>query len=119
MQETFKMSACEPSTSFEVDTGETPHLERQIVQSTKIGELEEKLRQAEGEINNLSCKSIKLNEKLTECTHHQNRLFCVNRFMMEEDISFYTGLSSYVAFMVIFKYLNPGDNCKNIFPEAL
>lgn len=48
------MSACEPSTSFEDDTCKTPDLERQIAeQSTKIGELEEKLKQAESEINNL------------------------------------------------------------------
>ena len=54
MQETIKMSACEPSTRFEDDTCKTPNLERQITeQSTKSGELEEKLKQAEGEINNL------------------------------------------------------------------
>ena len=46
-QETVEMSACEPSTSFEDDTCKTPDLERQIAeQSTKIGELEEKLKQA-------------------------------------------------------------------------
>ena len=45
LQETVEISACEPSTSFEDDTCKTPDFERQIAeQSTKIGELEEKLK---------------------------------------------------------------------------
>ena len=45
LQETVEISACEPSTSFEDDTCKTPDLERQTAeQSTKIGELEEKLK---------------------------------------------------------------------------
>ena len=85
--ETVEMSACEPSTSFEDDTCKTPDLERQIAeQSTKIGELEEKLKQAESEIN-LHHKNIELNEKLAECKCQQKemslRLFCVDRFTTE------------------------------------
>ena len=104
------MSACEPSTSFEDDTCKTPDLERQIAkQSTKIGELEEKLKQAESEINNLRRENIELNEKLAECERQQkemsSRLFCVDRFTTDGDISFYTGLSSYATFMAIFEYL--------------
>lgn len=34
--------------------------------------------------------------------------------MMDGDIFFYIGLFSYVIFMVIFEYLNFGDNCVNI-----
>lgn len=61
------MSAFEPSTSFVEDTCKTPDLERQIAeQSTKIGELEEKLNLVESEINNLCRENIKLTEKLTE-----------------------------------------------------
>ena len=61
------MSTCEPSTSFEDDTCKTPDLERQIAeQSTKIGELQEKLKQAESDIN-LHHENIELNEKLAEC----------------------------------------------------
>lgn len=67
VQETVEMSAFEPSTRFEEDTCKTPDLERQIAeQSTKIGELEEKLKHAESEINNLCRENIKLTEKLTE-----------------------------------------------------
>ena len=92
-QETVEMSACEPSTSFEDDTCKTPDLERQIAeQSTKIGELEEKLKQAESEINNLRRENIELNEKLAECERQQkemsSRLFCVDRFTTDGDISF-------------------------------
>ena len=87
LQETVEMSACEPSTSFEDDTCKTPDLERQIAkQSTKIGELEEKLKQAESEIN-LHHENIELNEKLAECKCQQKemslRLFCVDRFTTE------------------------------------
>ena len=115
VQETVDMSASEPSTSFEEDICKTPDLERQIAeQSTKIGELEEKLKQAESEINNLRRENTELNEKLAECERQQkemsSRLFCVDRFTTDGDISFYTGLSSYATFMAIFEYLNPGDN---------
>lgn len=89
VQETVEMSAFEPSTRFEEDTCKTPDLERQIAeQSTKIGELEEKLKLVESEINNLCRENIKLTEKLS--------LFCVDWFMS------------------IFEYLNPGDSCANI-----
>ena len=109
--------------TVEDDTCKIPDLERQIAeQSTKIGELEEKLKQAESEINNLRRKNIELNDKLAECERQQkemsSRLFCVNRFTTDGDISFYTGLSSYATFMAIFEYLNPGDNCANIRPRA-
>ena len=99
-------AVCEPSTSFEDDTCKSPNLERQIAeQSTKIGELEEKLKQAESEMNNLRRENIELNEKLAECERQQkelsSRLFCVDRFTTDGDISFYTGLSSYATFMAI------------------
>ena len=123
VQETIEMSASEPSTSFEEDTCKTPDLETQIPeQSTKIGELEEELKQAESEINNLRRENTELNEKLAECERQQkemsSRLFCVDRFTMDGDISFYTGLSSYATFMAIFEYLNPGDDCSNIRPRG-
>ncbi|XP_044172060.1 uncharacterized protein LOC122956456 [Acropora millepora] len=119
VQETIEMSASEPSTSFEEDTCKTPGLERQIAeQRTKIGELEEKLKQAESEINNLRHENTELNEKLAECERQQKEmssgLFCVDCFTADGDISFYTGLSSYATFMATFEYLNPGDNCSNI-----
>ena len=117
------MSTSEPSTSFEEDTCKTPDLERQIAeQSTKIGELEEELKQAKSEINNLRRENTELNEKLAECERQQkemsSRLFCVDRFTTDGDISFYTGLSSYATFMAVFEYLNPGDNCSNIRPRG-
>ena len=87
-----------------------------------MGELEEKLKQAESEMNNLRRENIELNEKLAECERQQkelsSRLFCVDRFTTDGDISFYTGLSSYVTFMAIFEYLNLGDNCANICPRG-
>ncbi|KAJ7350181.1 hypothetical protein OS493_037963, partial [Desmophyllum pertusum] len=48
-------NTCEPSTSSDVGLRETPaHWEIKITeQSRKIAELEEKLRQAENEVNNL------------------------------------------------------------------
>ena len=123
VQETIEMSASEPSTSFEEDTCKTPGLERQIAeQRTKIGELEEKLKQAESEINNLRHENTEFNEKLAECERQQkemsSRLFCVDCFTTDGDISFYTGLSSYATFMAIFEHLNPGDNCSNIRPRG-
>ena len=123
VQENVVMSICEPSTSFEDVTRKTQDLERQIAeQSSKIGELEEKFKQAESEINNLRHENIELNEKLAECERQQremsSRLFCVDRFTADGDISFYTGLSSYATFMAIFEYLNPADNCSNIRPRG-
>ena len=63
-----------------------------------------------------------MNEKLAECERQQqeisSRLFCVDRFTTDGDISFYTGLSSYATFMAIFQFLNPGDDCENIRPRS-
>lgn len=141
-EETVEMFAFEPS--FEVDTCETQDVERQISEQTKqIGELEEKLKQSESdinnlrrenneqsekigelesEINNLRRENTELNEKLTDFERQQkemsSRLFCVDRFTTDGDISFYTGMSSYATFMAIFEYLNPGDNCENIRPRG-
>ena len=76
------------------------------------------MKQAESEIDNLRRENTELNEKLAECERQQkemsSRLFCVDRFTTDRDISFYTGLSSYATFMAIFEYFNPGDNCSNI-----
>ena len=73
------------------------------IKSEKIGELE-------SEINNLRRENTELNEKLTDFERQQkemsSRLFCVDRFTTDGDISFYTGMSSYATFMAIFEYLN-------------
>ena len=116
-EETVEMFAFEPS--FEVYTCETQDVERQISEQTKqIGELEEKLKQSESdinnlrrenneqsekigeqesEINNLRRENTELNEKLTDFERQQkemsSRLFCVDRFTTDGDISFYTGTS--------------------------
>lgn len=67
-------------------------------------------------------ENTELNEKLAECERQQqeisSRLFCVDRFTTDGDISFYTGLSSYATFMAIFQFLNPGDDCENIRPRS-
>lgn len=120
VEEFVEISANEPSTSLELDP---PDLERKIAeQSQKIAELEEKLKQSEDEINNLRRENTELNEKLAECERQQqeisSRLFCVDRFTTDGDISFYTGLSSYATFMAIFQFLNPGDDCENIRPRS-
>ena len=120
VEEFVDISANEPSTSLELDP---PDLERKIAeQSQKIAELEEKLKQSEDEINNLRRENTELNEKLAECERQQqeisSRLFCVDRFTTDGDISFYTGLSSYATFMAIFQFLNPGDDCENIRPRS-
>ena len=120
VEEFVEISANEPSTSLELDP---PDLERKIAeQSQKIAELEEKLKQSEDEINNLCRENTELNEKLAECERQQqeisSRLFCVDRFTTDGDISFYTGLSSYATFMAIFQFLNPGDDCENIRPRS-
>lgn len=68
VQETVEMPSFEPSTSFEEDTCKTPNLERQIAeQSTKIGELVERLKHAEGEMDHLRRENIELTETWTEC----------------------------------------------------
>ena len=120
VEEFVEISANEPSTSLELDP---PDLERKIAeQSQKIAELEEKLKQSEDEINNLRRENTELKEKLAECERQQqeisSRLFCVDRFTTDGDISFYTGLSSYATFMAIFQFLNPGDDCENIRPRS-
>ena len=120
VEEFVEISANEPSTSLELDP---PDLERTIAeQSQKIAELEEKLKQSEDEINNLRRENTELKEKLAECERQQQefslRLFCVDRFTTDGDISFYTGLSSYATFMAIFQFLNPGDDCENIRPRS-
>ena len=110
-------------TSFEFDTGETLDLERQITEEDKrIADLDEKFKQVEDEVNNLRSKNIELIQKLAECERQQkelsSRLFCVNRFITDGDISFYTGVPSYATSMAIFEYLNPGDSCENIRPRG-
>ncbi|XP_044176092.1 uncharacterized protein LOC122959097 [Acropora millepora] len=120
VEEFVEISANEPSTSLELDP---PDLERKIAeQSQKIAKLEEKLKQSEDEINNLRRENTELNEKLAECERQQqeisSRLFCVNCFTTDGDISFYTGLSSYATFMAIFQFLNPGDDCENVHPRS-
>ena len=89
----------------------------------KLAECERQQKEmAQSEINNLGRENTELNEKLAECERQQkgtsSRLFCVDRFTTDGDISFYTGLSSYATFMAIFEYLNPGDNCSNIRPRG-
>ena len=113
-----KPSRCSPlgQASRLTHACKTQNVERQISEQTKqIGELEEKLKQSESdinnlrrenneqsekigelesEINNLRRENTELNEKLTDFERQQkemsSRLFCVDRFTTDGDISFYT-----------------------------
>ena len=72
VHETVKITDCEPSTSFKDETCRTPDLDRQITeQSTKMGVLKEKLKEAESVINNIRCKNIELKRKLAACEPQQ------------------------------------------------
>ena len=111
----------QPSTSTD-KASEEPTAAEIIITQQQFKELEEKLGKAENELNQLRHENRKLKERLAESERQKEsmsaRLFCVDRFTADADISFYTGLPNYSTFMAIFDYLNPGDNCENIRPRS-
>ena len=44
----------------------------------------------------------------------EKRIFTVDNFTSDEDITFYTGFPSYDVFMATYNYLNPGQNGESI-----
>ena len=80
-------------------------------------ELEVQLLQAQQELTSLRRENSELKRKLAESASQQeeisSRLFSLDRFTSDTDISFYTGLPNYATFMAIYEFLNPGEDCEN------
>ena len=97
--------------SMDSGTSEMDHKKR-------IEELEVQLLQAQQELTSLRLENSELKRKLAESASQQeeisSRLFSLDRFTSDTDISFYTGLPNYATFMAIYEFLNPGEDCENI-----
>ena len=65
---------------------------------------------------------MKLKRKLAESASQQeeisSRLFSLDRFTSDTDISFYMGLPNYATFVAIYEFLNPGEDCENIHSRS-
>lgn len=97
--------------SMDSGTSEMDHKKR-------IEEREVQLLQAQQELTSLRLENSELKRKLAESASQQeeisSRLFSLDRFTSDADISFYTGLPNYATFMAIYEFLNPGEDCENI-----
>lgn len=93
-----------------------------IDQMKQIEELEAQLSIAQQELTRLQLENIELKRKLAESTSQQeamsSRIFCLDRFKSDTDISFYMGLPNYSTFSAIPEVLNPGEDCENIRPQS-
>ena len=65
----------------------------------------------EAEVEKVRTHAFKISEK---CANLEKRIFTVDNFTSDEDITFYTGFPSYDVFMATYNYLNPGRNGENI-----
>lgn len=65
----------------------------------------------EAEVEKVRTHAFKISEK---CANLEKRIFTVDNFTSDEDITFYTGFPSYDVFMATYNYLNPGQNGENI-----
>lgn len=88
----------------------------------RIQELEIQLLQAQQELTSLRLENTELKRKLAESASQQeeisSRLFSLDRFKSDADISFYAGLPNYATFTAIYAFLNPGEDCENIRPRS-
>ena len=78
----------------------------------KISRLEGELREAKQAVEHLQQENTALLEK--QLAREKQRLFDIDRFKSDEDISFYTGFPKYTTFLAIFEFLNPGAEGENI-----
>ena len=58
-----------------------------------------------------------MSELETQITSLSSRLFNIDRFKQDEDISFYTGFPNIQTLTSILDFLDPGINCENIRPR--
>ena len=65
----------------------------------------------EAEVEKVRTHAFKISEK---CANLEKRIFTVDNFTSDEDITFYTGFPSYDVFMATYNYLNPEQNGENI-----
>ena len=65
----------------------------------------------EAEVEKVRTHAFKISEK---CANLEKRIFTVDNFTSDEDITFYTGFPSYDVFMATYNYLNPGQIGENI-----
>ena len=65
----------------------------------------------EAEVEKVRTHAFKISEK---CANLEKRIFTVDNFTSDEDITFYTGFPSYDVFMATYNYFNPGQNGENI-----
>ena len=54
----------------------------------------------------------------TQITSLSSRLFNIDHFKQDEDISFYTGFPNIQTLTSILDFLDPGINCENIRPKT-
>lgn len=112
-----------PETS-KADTDEERHIpeDEKFKERTLPEELERKLSSIERELQEANARIIKLeNENSVLLCVAENRIECMSRrifnlerFKSDEDMSFYTGFPNYATFLATFEFLNPGFEGENI-----
>ena len=81
----------------------------------KIEDMEQGLLKLRQENNDLK-KKLDGAEKQHEVI--LARLFSLERFTSDADISFYTGLPNYATFLALLNFFNPGEDGENIRPRS-
>ena len=79
--------------------------------------MQKKIEDMEQELLKLRQENTDLKKKLDEGEKQHEvisaRLFSLERFTLDADINFHTGLPNYVTFLALFDFLNPGEDGKN------
>ena len=122
--ETVDLGATVPAETVHIDS--ECHLEISSMDSgtsemdhkKQIEELEVQLLQAQQELTSLRLENSELKRKLAKSASQQeeisSRLFSLDRFTSDTDISFLYGSSKLCYFHGHYEFLNPGEDCENI-----
>ena len=109
------------ASNSEAESSETVTTDNQLSYDDlrkKLAKMEQLLEESrtknaklEAEVEKVRTHAFKISEK---CANLEKRIFTVDNFTSDEDITFYTGFPSYDVFMATYNYLNPGQNGENI-----
>ena len=109
------------ASNSEAESSETVTTDNQLSYDDlrkKLAKMEQLLEESrtknaklEAEVEKVRTHAFKISEK---CANLEKRIFTVDNFTSDEDITIYTGFPSYDVFMATYNYLNPGQNGENI-----